>query len=473
MRNAHPRYMCYPSVVRAGCETEVTVFPRDLSRVFRPEREYELSVLALDDDSVSYREPLKMDHPFEISGGCMKFRHFFDREQEYSVRLRQKGGADTTIAMYAVADDLFELRPLKGDLHTHSYYSDGQDGIPMTPADYREEGFDFFALTDHNRFFPSVMVNELYADVPLGMHMMTGEEVHTPGSTLHLVHAGGKHSVAEKYIHDPEKYEAEVDAIEAELTHIPEHYRRKAALAKWACDGIHAAGGIAIYAHPHWRPRQSGLQMNYNVSHEFSEILFGMGILDAFELIGGIDSRLCNMQLALWQEQVLKGNRVSVVGSSDSHEHDFENRYFARRFSIVFAKENTTEAILDAVRAGYSVACELPASSGSDVRIFGDLRLVCFAHFLFDNYFNETWRLCIGEGILMRRFAEGEDVAAQLIACKDTVENHYKKFYGISPAPAITAERAAFLDKCLELQRAKGPTTMGSSIEPGRNNRRE
>ena len=213
--------------------------------------------------------------------------------------------------------------------------------------------------------------------------------------------------------------------------------------------------------------------MNYNVSHEFSEILFGMGILDAFELIGGIDSRLCNMQLALWQEQVLKGNRVSVVGSSDSHEHDFENRYFARRFSIVFAKENTTEAILDAVRAGYSVACELPASSGSDVRIFGDLRLVCFAHFLFDNYFNETWRLCIGEGILMRRFAEGEDVAAQLIACKDTVENHYKKFYGISPAPAITAERAAFLDKCLELQLTKGPTTMGSSIEPGRNNRRE
>ena len=198
-----------------------------------------------------------------------------------------------------------------------------------------------------------------------------------------------------------------------------------------------------------------------------------MGIIDAFELMGGIDSRLCNMQLALWQEQALKGRKLSVVGSSDSHDHDFESKCFARRFSIVFAKENTTEAILDAVRAGYSVACELPQSSDSDVRIYGDLRLVCFAHFLFDNYFNETWRLCVGEGILMRRFAEGEDVAAQLAACSDTVENHYKKFYGITPAPAIPAERAAFLEKCLKLQRAKGPTSMGSSIEPGINNRRE
>ena len=474
MRNAHPRYLCYPSVVPAGKETEVVIFPRDPSRRFSPEKNYELSVLPLDDDSFSYHEALPMEHPYEISGGCMKFRHFFEAEQEYSVRFRETGGADVTTAMYAVNGDLYARRPLKGDLHTHSYYSDGQDGISMTPADYREEGFDFFALTDHNRLYTSKLAMELYDGVPLGMHMMTGEEVHTPGSTLHIVHVGGERSVCETYIHEPEKYEAEVAAIESGLMDIPEHYRRKAAMAKWACDSIHAAGGMAIYAHPFWRPRKNGLPVNYNVSHEFSEILFGMGIFDAFELLNGIESKYCNMQVALWQEQALKGRVLPVVGSSDSHEHDMDTKTFARRFTIVFAKENTTAAILEAIRGGYSVACELPRTSDSEVRIYGDLRLVCFAHFLFENYFNETWRLCVGEGILMRRYAEGEDVAAQLTACSSTVEDHYKKFYGLAPAPVIPAGRAAFLDKCLHLQRTLGPETKGSLIVPnGNNGRRE
>lgn len=468
MRNAHPRYMCYPSVVRAGCETEITIFPRDLSRMFRPERKYGLYVLALGEDFISYHDPLPMDHPYEISGGCLKFRHVFASEQEYSVRFKEDDGPEITVALYAVNDDLYALRPLKGDLHSHTYYSDGQDGIPMTPADYREEGFDFFALTDHNRFYPSKLINELYDGIPLGMHMMTGEEVHTPGSTLHLVHAGGERSAAERYIHEPEKYRTEVDAIEAQLTHIPDYYRRKAAMAKWACDEIHAAGGIAIYAHPYWRPK------NYNVSHEFSEILFDLGILDAFELVGGIGSRSCNMQLALWQEQALKGNKLPPVGSSDSHDHDSETKSFARRFTIVFAKENTTPAIIEAIRGGYCVAGELPQTSNSDVRFYGDLRLVTFAHFLFENYFNETWRLCVGEGILMRRYAEGEDVAGQLAGFANVISDFYKKFYGIDPAPAIPAARIAFLDKCLELQRTVGPATKGSAIDlRGNNARRE
>ena len=468
MRNAHPRYMCYPSVVRAGCETEITIFPRDLSRMFRPERKYELYVLALGEDFIGYHDTLIMDHPYEISGGCLKFRHVFATEQEYSIRFRENGGPEITVPLYAVNEDLYALRPLNGDLHSHTYYSDGQDGIPMTPADYREEGFDFFALTDHNRFYPSKLINELYDGIPLGMHMMTGEEVHTPGSTLHLVHAGGVRSVAERYIHEPEKYQAEVDAIEAQLTHIPDYYRRKAAMAKWACDQIHAAGGIAIYAHPYWKPR------NYNVSHEFSKILFDLNIFDAFELIGGIGTRSCNMQLALWQEQALNGSKLPPVGSSDSHDHDSETKSFARRFSIVFAKENSTPAILEAIRAGYCVAGELPQTSNSDVRFYGDLRLVAYAHFLFENYFNETWRLCIGEGILMRRYAEGEDVAAQLATFAGVVSDFYKKFYGIAPPPAIPAARIAFLDKCLDLQRTAGPATKGSAITlRGNNARRE
>ena len=469
MRNAHPRYMCFPSVVCVGKETEVTIVPRDISRVFREEKEYTLAVVGLRDDQESYHAHVALDHPCSTADGCLKFTFTPDREQEYSIRFAEKGGDEVKIALYAVKEDLYALRPLKGDLHTHTWYSDGADGIPMTPADYREEGFDFFALTDHNRMYPSVLCAELYKDVPLGMHIMRGEEVHTPGSLAHIVHVGGTESVCEKYIHDPAGYEAEVAAIAETMTHIPGQYRARMAMAKWACENIRKAGGLAIFAHPFWCPNR------YNESEEFLDLLFDEKIFDAFELIGGIQSRLNNMQVTLWQEQMMRGNVLPVVGSSDSHNHDFAAGGFGRRFTYVFARENTTEAILEAVKNGYSVAGELTGTSDNEVRFYGGkLRLVLFAHFLFENYFSETWRLCVGEGVLMRRYAEGEDVGAVLGALAGTVEAHYKKFYGLAPAPVISKERRAFLDRARELQRTVGPDTKGSSLFIyGKNERRE
>ncbi len=477
MRNAHPRYTCYPSVVCVGKETEVTVFPRDLSRYFREELEYELTVFGLKEDAPDYHAKIPNDHPFRIEDGCMKFTHTFESEQEYRVIIGVKGDdtaaftEERKLSLYAVEEDLYALRPLKGDLHSHTYWSDGRDGIAVTPADYREEGFDFYALTDHNRMFSSALQKELFGEIPLGLHMMLGEEVHTPGSDMHIVHAGGEKSVDQRYIHDPEAYEAEVQEIAKDLTHIPEQYRERVARATWACREIHKVGGIAIFAHPYWCPKR------YNVPDEWSDLLFEEKIFDAYELMGGIATKNCNLQLALWQKHLLKGNVLPAVGSSDAHLHDFEKGVFGRRFTIVFAKENTTPAILEAIRKGYCVAGDLSINEDDEVRFYGaDLRLVFFAHFLWEQYFNETWRLCVGEGILMRRYAEGEDVAAPLSALADTVENFYKKFYGLIPAPAVTEERKAFFEKTRLLQRTEGPVTKGSRIDlygSGSNKRRD
>ncbi len=466
MRNAHPRYTCYPTVVCVGKETEVTVYPRDLAWYFRDDVEYELCVFGLHDDALDYHAKIPMDHPFRIENGCMKFTHAFDKEQEYKISFAVKGGepanlkSERSCRMYAVEEDLYELRPLKGDLHTHTYWSDGKDGISVTPADYREEGFDFFSLTDHNRMFSSELAIDLFKDVPLGLHIVKGEEVHTPGSDLHIVNAGGKTSVAHRYIHDPETYEAEVQEIAATLTHIPEQYRERMARATWACREIRKSGGIAIFPHPYWCPKR------YNVTDEYEDLLFEEKIFDAFELTGGVNTMGVNLQLALWQKHLVKGNVLPAVGSSDSHNHDYSKGHFARHFTLVFARENTTEAILEAVRKDYSLACELTPNEDENIHIYGtQMRLVLFAHFLWEHYFNETWRLCLGEGILMRRYAEGEDVKAPLSALADTVENFYKKFYGLAPAPTVLPERKAFFDRVRKLQREEGPITKGSRID--------
>ena len=466
MRNAHPKYLCYPSVVRSGVETTVTIYPMDTSRRFLEGGNYELNVYGLMDDQIDYHTPSPLDHPFTVEGGCLKFTHFFNKEQEYRVRLKVDGVMNN-LSMFALEEDLYALRPLKGDFHSHCWYSDGGDGLSMTPADYREEGFDFFALTDHNRMFTSRLAQTMYDGVELGMTILPGEELHTPGANLHIVHVGGKESICEKYINDAATFESEVAALEENLQRIPQQYRNRIAMAKWSCSKIHEAEGIAIFAHPYWQPDQ------FNISADQANYLFSEKMFDAFELVGGCKNRDNNLQVALWQEQCMKGNVLSVVGSSDSHDHDNENVAFARRFTIAFARENTTEAILEAIRNGYSVAAELPPTSNEDVRFFGSLRLVTLCHFLWQHYFSRTWRLCIGEGILMRRWAHGEDVGEVLSALAPTVENFYKRFYGLTPAPQLTARQTEFLDRALEAQKA-GPITKGSKLYLyGTNARRE
>lgn len=466
MRNAHIRYLCYPSVVCAGKQTEVTIYPMDTSRRFVEGIKYELGVYGLMDDQIDYHTPAPLEHTFTIEDGCLKFTHFFNKEQEYRIRLKVNGSL-TILSMYALEEDLYALRPLKGDLHSHCWYSDGSDGVSMTPADYREEGFDFFALTDHNRMFTSRLAQTMYDGVRLGMCILPGEEIHTPGANIHIVHVGGKESVCEKYINDPDAFQQEVATLEAGLPHIPEQYRNRLAMAHWTCEKIHDAGGLAIFAHPYWQPDQ------YNISRDQARLMFDAKIFDAFELVGGIALRQNNLQLALWQENCLKGNRLSVVGSSDSHNHDTESEVFGRRFTIVFAKDNTCSSILEAVSKGLCVAGELSSTSTAEVRFFGDLRLVELCHFLWKHYFSRTWRLCVGEGILMRRWALGEDVGDILSALAPTVEDFYKRFYGLSPAPVLTARQTEFLDRALEAQKA-GPITKGSKLYfYGGNERRE
>lgn len=460
MRNAHVKYMCFPSVVCVGKPTEVYITPRDTSRIFRDEWEYELGVVDIMGDQLDYHAHVPLDHEFEIKNGCLVFTHTFESEQIYSIRFCKKGDKkEEKLDLYALNEDLYSLRPLKGDLHTHTYYSDGQDGLMMTPADYREEGFDFFALTDHNRMYTSHLINELYEDVPLGMHMMSGEEIHTPGSLLHIVHAGGKESVCDKYIHNLEGYEAEVAEIAKTLTDVPEQYRDRVAMAKWASEKIKEADGLCILAHPYWVPNRN------NISAELIDLLYTPEIFDAFELMGGVSFANGNKQLALWQQKALEGKYLPPVGSSDAHNHDYESeRTFARRFTVVFAKENTTKAIIDAIKSGNTVAAEIPLNNNMEVRFYGSLRLVTFAQFLYKNYFNETWRLCVGEGILMRRFAEGEDVKQTLSALAPTVENFYKRFYGITKPSGLCAHTIAFLDKARKVQCTVGPKTKGSSL---------
>ena len=73
----------------------------------------------------------------------------------------------------------------------HTRYSDGKEAPAIVCANYRRDGFDFLAITDHGKYFPSLEAIDAYENIPTGMKIFRGEEVHPPGNHIHMVNFGG------------------------------------------------------------------------------------------------------------------------------------------------------------------------------------------------------------------------------------------------------------------------------------------
>ncbi|MFN5655401.1 MAG: PHP domain-containing protein, partial [Verrucomicrobiota bacterium] len=54
------------------------------------------------------------------------------------------------LAASAVLSAAEEAKWYKGNLHTHTYWSDGDDFPEMVADWYKSHGYDFLALSDHN-----------------------------------------------------------------------------------------------------------------------------------------------------------------------------------------------------------------------------------------------------------------------------------------------------------------------------------
>ena len=241
---------------------------------------------------------------------------------------------------------------------------------------------------------------------------------------------------------------------------VPEHLRRRYAKAQWACDRIHEAGGLAIFAHPFWRPGGSKI---YNVYDDYAFLLLKSGMFDAYELVGGMGQAGVNRSVAMWADLRAEGLKISVVGSSDVHALT-RSKDFPCHYTVCFADENENDAIIDAVRRGNSVACE---SDGYEYdrtyRCYGSIRLVSYAQFLLHHFFPRMHRIAEGEGVAMRAYAIGEADAALVEAHAAQVENFRARFFGRMAPVLPTAEMLAFENKWRE-RHLQSPITKGSHL---------
>ena len=423
-------YKITPGIVETGKETEITVSPLDPRYTFDEGKKYSVKIqpMTRNERGMIGLTKFRCENAV-VENGKLKFKWFFDNEEEYTVRIYFADPREfiVQLSVYAVDSDLFAMRPWKGDLHIHSCRLIGpHTGSNETPgyaaANYRAAGYDFMVLTDHECYAGSVELQETYKDVKLGMELMNGEEIHAPDNFLHFNNIGGKSSVNSLFHVDKDKYFKEVQEI-IDTEEIEYHDKFLYASCLWVARKTREAGGLAMLNHPH---RVSNV---YSMPDKLTKLLLKNKVFDIYEVTGASDRHMNNMKAAFYYSLMREGIELPpMVAVSDSH--GTANGVFKNKYTIVFAKENKREAILEAIKENRVAAVETFGSG--EYNVLGDYRYVSFARFLIEWYFPYFPIITAEEGRLMHDYILGcKEAKKKLDNMAENTTNLYKQIYGI------------------------------------------
>lgn len=412
MKHELANYEIFPKIVAADVNTRLTIRPLGRHAAFASGAEYLVRFLPMCETN----EGRKAEYAritLLSDDGSLTFEHAFPGEQAHIIRVFRLPVKDEerdkpvgNFMVYSLQPDLFALRPYRGDFHVHTCESDGTEAPAIVAANYRKNGFDFMAITDHHRWKPSIEAIKAYAGQPVDLRLFPGEEIHPPENHVHMVNFGGSSSINEIFDNDRARYEREVSKIMLDLE-VPEGINGyEYASCLWVFDQIRQAGGLGIYCHPYW------IANVYHVSEQFSDLIFKNKPFDAFELLGGHEVHSNNIQTAYYQEARSQGLQIPIVGSSDSHGSE-DAMWFNWFFTLAFTENLELDSIRKAIMSLNSVAVE--HYPGEAFRVYGPFRLVKYGDFLLNEYFPLHDELCVEEGRLMKAYSCGDQDAMELL----------------------------------------------------------
>ncbi len=248
---------------------------------------------------------------------------------------------------------------LRGNLHMHTKRSDGRLGYEEAVSLYEKAGYDFIAVTDH---------------------WVVSENGRTPGGMLLL--RGCEYNVGETV------REGIYHIVGAGMEDMPALTRDQEGLcAQGIVDAIHESGGLAILAHPAW---------SLNSAEAVSRIS-GFDGTEIFNTTSGFPMN-ARPYSGLFVDQLASlGVLLPCMAADDAHEYDED--VFGGCL-MVYARERSHKAILDAIRAG-----DFYATQGPSIRLTvedGVARVCCSPAsrvvFYSDSIWNEQ-RVTSGERI--------------------------------------------------------------------------
>ncbi len=292
------------------------------------------------------------------------------------------------LRFYAATPELCARYPLRCDFHIHTLYSDGR----ATPAEMlirgRELGLDIAVITDHNAYQGSIDGLEARQRLGLNLISMPGEEV--SGPNWHIVAINASTGIAD--LADAPLGSGNSAAWEYEAL-------------RWAIQSTQAHGGRAFLAHPYWV-----VDRGYHLPVPMYDRVLAEGILDGIELLGDVRYQNNVRSLARYLDFRAAGLDIPILGNSDTHRTDHT---YGTYWTVVFAREPTPAAVLEAIAEGWSVACTTvkpvdPAQRAHELQAFGAFELVDYAYVLEGQFFPQHDALCRKEAALAYRAWRGE-----------------------------------------------------------------
>jgi hypothetical protein len=243
------------------------------------------------------------------------------------------GGKMRKAVLYLVMGILFSppllsaqnLIWFKGNTHCHTTNSDGDETPQNVVKWYKNHGYHFLVITDHNVLTD---IKPLDTDKTDDFLLIPGEEIsdHCDGAPIHLNALN---------ITDP---------IE------PQHGNSKVETLQNNIDAIIRAGGIATINHPNWRWAFTDTEMSqlkhirlfelYNFSYNCNN--FGAGGNPGMEEV--------------WDRMLSRG--ILMYGIATDDAHDYRDEFSAKKSNpgtgwiMVRASELTPRAILTALEKG-------------------------------------------------------------------------------------------------------------------------
>ncbi len=350
--------------------------------------------------------------------------YLFTGEQKYSLKLMLDDKIAGYGSLYSVKDDLYALSVYKGDTHLHTCRSDGE-GTPFEVGClYRKAGFDFIAITDHHKHFPSIEARDAFLPLTKEFCVFPGEEIHNaPMGYFHIINFGGD-SIGQETINvTDEKISVEVERILKENDFGDIADKKGLAYRIYIANRIRELGGMSIFAHPFWATFGE-----YHTEVEQVEYLLRNEVFDALEVKASCDGNGngTNLQEALWADIRAEGKKIAVVGASDAHtrENKRPDDLFNIQFTLVFAKD--FDEVKDAIKDERSVAVSMRDTH--DFHVVGRFRYVKYARFLLDEYFPAYTSLCKEHAEALAK-CEGKERSPEIALAEEKIRAYKKGFF--------------------------------------------
>lgn len=371
---------------------------------------------------------------YKIQNNTILFSYKMSYLGEFVIKVNFTYKESKVVSLYCLDEVMIKLRPLKGDLHMHSTYSDGRTTPFAMVMASLDSGMDFMSITDHDSYEGSQNAIEKVKKNDIDILVLAGEEVSVGGKKDMSISQGNGHILSinanrsiENQRKDTKKYEKELQEIVKLLKNEKidkdinlAHYAKNI----WVINKIKEAKGISILAHPNWVYRDG----KYHLHQAFYKEMLKSSHLDGVEVFGEEKIKEHNNMTHLTALQTKNRHKyLAPFSNSDAHDSDHE---VGERFTVVFVKEKSASNIITAIKDG--LTCAIFKRENYEHQFIGKDELAQYVYFLIKEYYPKHSALKSRLAKLyVDQLINDESFECKINIVKQRLEDYTNKFYGI------------------------------------------